>query len=389
MFRFTLFSIAVVLGFFACSKTPIPLPSMSFQGGRPLGAGQTPRLPAGPVVDLKESFDLQNALRSTRTKLNLSQTEFATLNSLLPATFRVVSEGLVGIDQLASARVNEVDLIRMTLVAESFTRSAVGQPSLQFSHEFAVKSILAPDTQFQFYRVTVDGLSVAGQLVSYLYLLLNGDLQLGLADGSEVALQIAGIQELLSTGTGMSEWILPTGPVLVKGLFSLANSIRENPAPNQLHLLGKLLTSENQSLLDASGRAAPDLENPLRKLMRAKFATLGMPEQFLLVVDRITDVWVDRDGIKIWLSEPASIGFSEGQMSFASRFSLASTGPETIVPLAGLLVTADGADGAELQQLRYNGDAAAGQIDVAVYGYRNTFLGTFGDSKILSYPLAN
>ncbi len=344
---------------------------------------------AVPAYDLSDAFALQGILLESKTRLELTQAEFIDFKAMLPDSLTALAEGLIPPEKIAKVFVKDGDdLLRFVLTEEALIvpGTIVPQMTLMLANTVSIQRIVEPDATHAYYRVTVKGVTLGTKRVEALYLLTTGDVQLVLEDGGEATLSIPALKTLFSSGDLISGFPVPTAATMAKALFAATEAIRVSPAANVMHIKSKKLDAQGQPAKDAQGRAIPDLENRFRKLLREQMAAANLDANLLALADRITDIYVDNTGIQVWLSEPVTLSFSDGTASLAAYVKLQANGPTSIVPVQGVSAVAYEADGAYIQQFRFvDTGNGAGRLDVDVYGYKQTLLGQFGQSRTVSF----
>lgn len=326
--------------------------------------------PAAPaeILDLADAYEVQQLLVNSKTRLELTQAEFLSLKSLLPSTVTALTEGLVPPEKIAKIWIKDgEDLMRIALTEPSFV---VDTPAgkLTLSETVAVKRIVQPDAAHPMHVITVSGMAFQGQGISSLYLLKDGTLRLQMADGTEKSAESSILKQVFANPESVAE--KPTSAQIVKALFAGTFAVRTASGDNVAHL------------------NMPEGENAFVKRMKDQLAASDADPRLIKLLDKVTDIYIDKTGIQIWLTEGVNIQTGSGEAMFASYVKLASTNATTIVPVQGVSAIAYEADGAQIQQFRYQPltDGSA-RLDIDVYGWKQTLFGQFGQNQTVSIAL--
>ncbi len=318
------------------------------------------------IFAMGEAYELQTLLLASKTRLELTQAEFLSLNSLLPASLTALAEGLVPAQLVGKVWIKDgEDLMRFTLTEPGYkVQTPTGE--LALAQTVAVQRIVQPDAMHAMHVITVTGMTFAGQPVQYLYLLKDGTLRFGFADQSEKSAEVPTLKQLFQNPESVIQ--LPTSSQVVRGLFAGTFALRTAAADNVAHV------------------KVPAEGNQFVKLVKEQLAASNADPRLLELAGRITDIYVDKTGIQVWMKEGMTMQFQEGAATFAAYFKLSGTNASTIVPVQGVTAVAYQADGAAIQQFRFVplSDGTA-RIDVDVYGWRQTLLGTFGQTQTVSF----
>jgi hypothetical protein len=332
-------------------------------------------------MDLGLVADFATALKATDTKLLLNQADYRQFARLIPGQFAALIDQILKDSGIETVSINEPDaLISFKIRTQGFEVNLGINAPLILSDSISIHSVERISSDSDGVRIAMNGISIGNSKIKTVIFMQDTSAELSLEDDSVI--RTPALIDLANS----DDWSMPTAGQLLSSVFVLSHVMTKSSANNRIHFVGKLLDPSGREIRDSNGQVRLNSNSALRMFFRNLLVEYQNSPEYLALFDQITEVRVDRGGMKFWLNRPIQLRFSLGSLMLSQSFSLRSYDAATILPVQGISTTAVGADGAILQNLRIRSSREATFLDAQVYGYRSTILGKFGKTEVISFP---
>jgi hypothetical protein len=335
---------------------------------------------ASTPMDLRLVVDFAAALKLTETKLKLSEADYRQFARLIPGQFAELIDQLIQQAGIESVEINTPDaLVRFNLNSEGFEVNFGIDSPLVLSRSVAIHAVEGLAHHSGGAQIHLSGIRIGDRAVKAIVFMQDTSAQLSLEDGSTI--RTNALLEQFDQHT----WSMPTAGQLLSSIFVLAHAISRSNMDNRIHIIGTDVDQNGKNIRESNGQLRTNSKSALRVFFRKILVQYQTSPEYLGLFDQVTEVRIDRSGMKFWLNRAAQLRFSQGSLTMSQSFSLRSHDAATILPVQGISTAAAGADGAVLQNLRIRSNGQATILDAQVYGYRKTIVGTFGKTEVISF----